>query len=135
MSFPEPLRGCVPSLPPVGSAITFRYQELTERGVPRFASYVGIRMDLPIATNPNPATQGEINMPSISTKRRFEFVSGSSDKFWELSVGGKEVVVRFGRNGTDGQSSTKTFADNASAEKHAQKVIRDKIAKGYKEVK
>ena len=74
-------------------------------------------------------------MPSISTKRRFEFVSGSSDKFWELSVGGKEVVVRFGRNGTDGQSSTKTFADNASAEKHAQKVIRDKIAKGYKEVK
>jgi DNA ligase-1 len=29
--------------PPLGSTITFRYQELTDAGVPRFPSYVGIR--------------------------------------------------------------------------------------------
>jgi DNA ligase-1 len=29
--------------PPIGSVITFRYQELTEAGVPRFPSYVGLR--------------------------------------------------------------------------------------------
>ncbi len=31
--------------PPVGSVITFRYQELSEAGVPRFPSYVGLRGD------------------------------------------------------------------------------------------
>jgi DNA ligase-1 len=32
--------------PPVGSLITFRYQELSDGGVPRFPSYVGVRGDL-----------------------------------------------------------------------------------------
>jgi DNA ligase 1 len=31
--------------PPVGSFVTFRYQELSEGGVPRFPSYLGIRDD------------------------------------------------------------------------------------------
>jgi len=43
--------------------------------------------------------------------RRFEFVGGGSDKFWEISIQGKDVTVRFGRNGTNGQSSVKSFAD------------------------
>lgn len=117
--------------PPVNTMITFRYQELTDRGVPRFASYVGIRADEPTPTTP--LTQGE-PMPSASTKRRFEFVGGGSDKFWELSIDGNDVLVRFGRNGTNGQASTKTFADNAAAQQHADKLIREKLAKGYCEV-
>jgi len=31
--------------PPIGSKITFRYQELTDGGVPRFPSFVGVRHD------------------------------------------------------------------------------------------
>ncbi|MBA3539567.1 MAG: DNA ligase, partial [Deltaproteobacteria bacterium] len=31
--------------PPIGSVITFRYQELTDDGVPRFPSWVGVRID------------------------------------------------------------------------------------------
>ncbi len=31
--------------PPLGSIITFRYQELSRDGVPRFPSYVGVRVD------------------------------------------------------------------------------------------
>jgi NAD-dependent DNA ligase len=31
--------------PPVGSVITFRYQELSDKGVPRFPTYVGVRID------------------------------------------------------------------------------------------
>ena len=72
-------------------------------------------------------------MPS-TTKRRFEFVGGTSDKFWELSVQGKEVLVRFGRNGTTGQASTKSFADAGAAQKHAEKLIAEKLGKGYVEV-
>ena len=29
--------------PPVGAIVTFRYQELTKAGVPRFPSYVAVR--------------------------------------------------------------------------------------------
>lgn len=32
--------------PPIGSLITFKYPELNENGIPRFASYVGIRADI-----------------------------------------------------------------------------------------
>src|SRR6185369_6822442 len=32
--------------PPLGSVITFRYQELSEAGVPRFPSYVAVRDDV-----------------------------------------------------------------------------------------
>lgn len=74
-------------------------------------------------------------MPSTSTKRRFEFVGGNSDKFWEIESHGTEVTVRFGRNGTDGQSNTKTFSDEAAAQKHAEKQIAEKVGKGYVETK
>ena len=74
-------------------------------------------------------------MPSTSTtKRRFEFVGGSSDKFWELSTDGNKVLVRFGRNGTNGQTSTKSFDDAAAAQKHTDSLIRQKTAKGYREI-
>ena len=63
-------------------------------------------------------------------KRRFEFVSGGSDKFWEV-----DVTVRFGRNGTDGQTTTKTFPDSAAAEKHVENLVRAKLGKGYIEIK
>jgi DNA ligase 1 len=35
--------------PPLGSVITFRYQELSDGGVPRFPSFVGIRDDVTLA--------------------------------------------------------------------------------------
>ncbi len=39
--------------PPIGATITFRYQELSEAGVPRFPSYVGVRIDAAVG-RPNP---------------------------------------------------------------------------------
>ena len=65
--------------------------------------------------------------------RRFEFVGGSSAKFWEISVDGTDVAVRFGRIGTGGQQQTKSFADAAKARQHADKLIAEKTGKGYVE--
>lgn len=45
-----------------------------------------------------------------------------------------EVSVRFGRIGTQGQVSEKSFPDEAATAKHAEKLISEKIKKGYKEV-
>jgi predicted DNA-binding WGR domain protein len=68
------------------------------------------------------------------SKRHFEYVGGSSAKFWEVSNSGAEVTVRFGRIGTDGQTHTKTLPDAGAAATHAEKLISQKTAKGYQEV-
>jgi DNA ligase 1 len=120
--------------PSVGSFITFRYQELSDGGVPRFPSYVGIRKDV----QPSPVVKKEeVSMQATSNtgRRRFEFSEGNSSKFWEITVNGTEVVVRFGRIGTQGQTNTKSFPDAAAAGKHAEKIMAEKTDKGYQEVK
>ena len=65
--------------------------------------------------------------------RRFELVEGKSSKFWEVQAEGCTVTVRFGRMGTNGQTQTKTFADEAAALKEQDKLIRAKTAKSYAE--
>ena len=66
-------------------------------------------------------------------KRHFEFVGGSSAKFWEIEILGNEVTVRYGRIGTEGQTQTKTLPDAEAAARHAEKLIASKTAKGYLE--
>jgi len=46
-----------------------------------------------------------------------------SDKFWEASVEGSALTVRFGKRGTAGQTKAKTFASPAAAEKELAKLI------------
>ncbi|HEX9254594.1 MAG TPA: WGR domain-containing protein [Candidatus Angelobacter sp.] len=73
---------------------------------------------------------------SVSTPgavRHFEFVGGSSQKYWEISLSGNSFTVRFGRIGTVGQSQTKTFADEARAKREADHLIAEKLRKGYVE--
>jgi DNA ligase 1 len=66
--------------PPVGSVVTFRYQELSEAGVPRFPSFIGVRADAPSPTSPAPAPGGPTMSTATTTgTRRFEFTEGSSE--------------------------------------------------------
>jgi predicted DNA-binding WGR domain protein len=67
------------------------------------------------------------------SSRYFEFVGGTSAKFWEIGTSGNEVTVRFGRIGTEGQTQVKTFADAAAANKHAERLVGQKVGKGYRE--
>ena len=55
--------------------------------------------------------------------RRFEFVGGSSAKFWEVTATGCDLTVRYGRLGTQGQSQLKAFGSEAEATGHAEKLI------------
>ncbi len=119
--------------PPLGSTITFRYQELTERGVPRFPSFGSLRADAqPLHVQTKGGTP--MSVPASTVNRRFEFSEGHSDKFWEIAVQGTEVTVRFGRIGTHGQVHAKSFPDDAAAAKHAEKMIQQKVGKGYRPV-
>jgi DNA ligase-1 len=151
------------SPPPIGSVITFRYQELTKAGVPRFPSYVGVRDD--VQWPPDEAAQvkrpkgkaparaapreeegddedvessGQDEAPApapaaASGGRRFECTEDGSAKFWEISVSGSSHTVTFGKLGTGGQSKTKEFADAAAAAADAAKLVGEKTKKGYVE--
>jgi DNA ligase-1 len=116
--------------PPVGSVITFRYQELSDGGVPRFPSYLGVRNDIAVSPIKPPTISAQ---PTAKTPRRFELVEGTASKFWEVTVDESSVTVRYGRIGTEGQSKTKVLADQAAALKHATGLIEEKVGKGYRE--
>lgn len=66
--------------------------------------------------------------------RRFEFKDGSSSKFWEVTVSGNTLTLCFGRIGSAGQEKSKTFAAPALAQKEQDKLMVEKLKKGYKEV-
>ena len=74
-------------------------------------------------------------------KRYFEFVGPDSDrgvsasaKFWEVWLEGTALSVRFGKIGTNGQTTVKEFPDLSAAEQARDKAITQKIKKGYTEV-
>jgi DNA ligase-1 len=130
--------------PAVGALITYRYQELSEDGVPRFPSYVGIRHDAewpaaapspaPLRKKATAATAPASSPPPASTggpRRRFELTEGASSKFWEIELRGHEHIVRFGRTATEGQTRTKTFASPEAATRDAEQLIVEKTRKGY----
>ncbi|MCP3101125.1 WGR domain-containing protein [Myxococcus sp. K15C18031901] len=66
--------------------------------------------------------------------RRFEFVEGTSSKFWQPEVQGNVFVVTFGRIGTAGQRKEKAFPDAAGAQKEYEKKVAEKVREGYREV-
>ncbi|MBY0229355.1 MAG: DNA ligase [Gemmataceae bacterium] len=208
--------------PPVGTIVTYKYQELTEAtGVPRFPAYVGVRIDglaTPAPAKPAPVavakkkaaprsaeavaldyTEGgesrfweaslsgarisvrfgsaggapktrtydydsaeearrqfadlvaekredgfvergaapallaELPVPKLPGVRRFEFAEGSSSKFWEVWTSGSRLFTKHGKIGSGGQTTIKDFPDEAAAQAGADKLVREKAAKGYKE--
>ncbi len=62
---------------------------------------------------------------------RYEYNDGKSKKFWDIHRDGDTFTVRFGRIGTDGQTSTKVFADEEKAKKKAESLAASKVKKGY----
>ncbi len=66
-------------------------------------------------------------------KRRFEFVEGASSKFWEVEVTGVSHTVQYGRIGTNGQIKTKTFPTPEEATLDADRLTRERVAKGFRE--
>lgn len=74
------------------------------------------------------------------TKTRYEFIGGTSKKYWEIyepfstSPGQWAVHVHFGRIGTDGQNHINAFYTAAGAQNYYNKKVQEKLGKGYKNV-
>ncbi|MBS2019696.1 MAG: DUF4132 domain-containing protein [Deltaproteobacteria bacterium] len=66
--------------------------------------------------------------------RRFELSEGTSHKFWQIELSGTSFTVTFGRIGTSGQTQTKSFDTPAKAQTEHDKLVKEKVKKGYAEV-
>jgi DNA ligase-1 len=119
--------------PPVGAVTTFRYQELSDGGVPRFPSYVGVRIDVTLTAPDAPGPPAPAVGPATARVRRLEMIEGTSRKFWEVTRDGCELTVRYGRIGSDGRAKTERFADPEAARSHADALVAEKLGKGYRE--
>jgi DNA ligase-1 len=146
--------------PAIGATVTFRYQELSDAGVPRFPSWVGLRLDAAVKSPPERSAQAPSLTPSLqhstapaqptapnpqakspqptpppsgsgNTPRYFEFTDDSSNKFWEISQSGSSLTTRWGRIGSTGQNKTKSFADEKAASNAVAKLIQQKADEGY----
>jgi uncharacterized protein (TIGR02996 family) len=69
----------------------------------------------------------------MAEKRYFEFVEGSSSKFWEIWTEGSKVFSRYGKIGTAGQTTLKDEGSDDKAQKLHDKLVREKTGKGYAE--
>jgi DNA ligase-1 len=65
--------------------------------------------------------------------RYFEFIEGTSAKFWEIRVEGTSFFTRYGKIGTDGQTTQKDWDSAERAEAEAAKLVVEKTKKGYAE--
>lgn len=66
--------------------------------------------------------------------RRFEYIQGNQAKFWEVSRRGASLTVASGRIGGTAKSRTKQLGDYMAAEQEFDRLIRDKLRRGYVEV-
>lgn len=66
-------------------------------------------------------------------KKYLIYQDEGSHKFWSIEVSGSTFTVTFGKIGSSGQSSTKTFSDEKECLQEAEKLLREKLKKGYVE--
>ncbi|WP_086936220.1 WGR domain-containing protein [Chamaesiphon minutus] len=63
--------------------------------------------------------------------RSLRYTDDKSDKFWSILLSGCSHTVEYGRYGTDGQDQTKEFPTEAAARKSYEKLVAEKLKKGY----
>jgi predicted DNA-binding WGR domain protein len=66
--------------------------------------------------------------------RRFELNDENSSKFWAIEVTGDSHTVTYGKIGTKGRRSARTFENEEEARATCEKLIAQKEKKGYLEI-
>ena len=67
----------------------------------------------------------------MGTAQRYEYSEGSSNKFWQIELSGTSFTTTFGKIGTPGTTSLKEWPDAATAKKEHDKLVAQKVKKGY----
>lgn len=65
--------------------------------------------------------------------REFEYVDGKSFKFWKIELRDSDLITQYGRIGSTGQETQKSFGTPEKAQKEYDKLVAEKMNKGYVE--
>ena len=129
--------------PAIGAVITFRYQELSNDGVPRFPSYVGERVDvkkpakIAKSTAKPPAAAAVVAAkPKVTTTTSVggftvSLVHEAEQKFWKIEVRGTAHYTSFGKVGSTGQTRVSDLGSPTAAQTDADKRAQQKRKEGY----
>ena len=141
------------SPPPVGSVITFRYQELTTDGVPRFPSYIGVRDDVtwppandapraqapaaragaaPVAA-PVPAPVVAPKPVAVASTTRDARIFTKEGATWQIMLIGSSHTIRRMR-GEAIETVNAVFTGAAAAWRDAERTIAERLADGWSEI-
>ncbi|MFB2891727.1 WGR domain-containing protein [Aerosakkonemataceae cyanobacterium BLCC-F50] len=85
---------------------------------------IGIRSEASLSANPST----EANTAYL------ELSDDHSHKFYEVTVNAFDVIIRYGRIGTIGQTNRSTYSNLQKAQAEAHKKINEKLKKGYVKV-
>lgn len=66
--------------------------------------------------------------------RRFEYIQGNQAKYWEVDRRGSTITTWAGKIGGTATPKTKSFDDYMAAEREFDRLIRDKLRRGFTEV-
>ena len=66
-------------------------------------------------------------------KKHLIFKDDKSNKFWNIEAIESSFTVNYGKIGTNGQSSTKSFDNETTCLNEANKLVSEKLKKGYSE--
>ncbi len=67
-------------------------------------------------------------------RREFRLQEGTSNKYWTIEWEGSGFTVQYGRIGATGQSQFKLFPTEAEAQQAHDRLIAEKLHKGYQEI-
>ena len=65
-------------------------------------------------------------------KQAFIYNDNKSQKFWIIDAAGSDIMVNFGKLGTNGRFQITEYDDETKCQKAADKLILQKTKKGYK---
>lgn len=68
-------------------------------------------------------------------KRIFINQTRDSNKFWTIEQFEEKYLVQWGKLGTDGRNNEREFATKDECSKEIEKLIKEKVSKGYSETK
>src|SRR5262249_31608853 len=103
--------------PAIGAVITFRYQELSNDGVPRFPRYVRERLDVELSQSAKPY--------------KISLVHQGEQTFWDIEVKGGAHYTTFGKLGSAGITRMVNLGTETAARNDADKRVMQKRNEGY----
>lgn len=103
------------------------YEEISGKGSSDKDSKTDSKKKKSIDVDKKPVTPGK-------NRRRFEYIDEKSSKFWEIELNGTAYTTYFGKIGGSTRTDINDFGSEVEAAKQYEKIIAEKLKKGYEEI-